>query len=150
MNFEAFLCNNSIKGKDFKGRNLQDIWNYSDNEIEKKHDFIQMIFPLNQPSNSVFHGIYLDDSKVIEDLQKNPIVNSNMLKSANWFLSFLERTNHWKQPNNHNHLRITRVIQSLRLLVSDKEADAFYNSVMALLSENNQINTLTLQYWEKA
>ena len=73
-----------------------------------------------------------------------------MLKSASWFLSVLERTNHWKQPNNHNHLRITRVIQSLRLLVSDKEADAFYNSVMALLSENNQINALSLQYWEKA
>ena len=150
MNFEAFLCNNSIKGKDFKGRNLQDIWNYSDDEIEKKHDFIQMIFPLNQPSNSVFHGIYLDDNNVIENLQKNPIVNSNMLKSASWFLSFLERTNHWKQPNNQNHLRITRVIQSLRLLVSDKEADAFYNSVMALLSEDNQINALSLQYWKKA
>ena len=91
MNFEAFLSNNSIKGKDFKGRNLQDIWNYSDDEIEKKHDFIQMIFPLNQPSNSVFHGIYLDDNNVIEDLQKNPIVYSNMLKSASWF--YLFRTN---------------------------------------------------------
>lgn len=150
MNFESFLSNDSNQGVDFKGRTLQDIWSYSDDEIEKKHDFIQMIFPLNQPSNSVFHGIYLDDSRVIEDLQKNPIVNSNMLKSASWYLSFLERTNHWKQPNNHNHLRITRVIQSLRLLVSDKEADAFYNSVMVLLSENNQINALSLQYWKKS
>ena len=150
MNFESFLSNDSNQGVDFKGRTLQDIWSYSDDEIEKKHDFIQMIFPLNQPSNSVFHGIYLDDNNVIEDLQKNPIVNSNMLKSASWFLSFLERTNHWKQPNNHNHLRITRVIQSLRLLVSDREADAFYNSVMALLSENNQINALSLECWEKA
>ena len=150
MNFEYFLSNDSNQGVDFKGRTLQDIWSYSDDEIEKKHDFIQMIFPLNQPSNSVFHGIYLEDSKVIENLRKNPIVQSNVIKSANWFLSFLERTNHWKVPNNHNHLRITRIIQSLRLLVSDKEADVFYNSIMAMLSENNQINATSLQYWKKA
>jgi len=150
MNFESFLSNDSNPGVDFKGRTLQNIWSYSDNEIEDKHDFIQMIFPLNQPSNSVFHGIYLEDSKVIENLRKNPIVQSNVIKSANWFLSFLERTNHWKVPNNHNHLRITRIIQSLRLLVSDKEADVFYNSIMAMLSENNQINATSLQYWKKA
>ena len=150
MNFESFLINDSNQGMDFKGRTLQDIWNYSDKEIEDQHDFIQMIFPLDQPSNAVFHGIYLDDREVIENLRKNPTVQLNMIKSANWFLSFLERTNHWKAPNDHNHLRITRIIQSLRLLVSDKEADAFYISVMAMLADNNQINATSLQYWKKA
>ncbi len=43
MNFESFLSNDSNQGVDFKGRTLQDIWSYSDDEIEKKHDFIQMI-----------------------------------------------------------------------------------------------------------
>ena len=150
MNFESFLSNDSNPGVDFKGRTLQDIWNFSYNEIENQHDFIQMIFPLDQPSNVVFHGIYLDDREVIDNLRKNPSVQSNMMKSANWFLSFLKRTNHWKVPNNHNHLRITRIIQSLRLLVSDKEADAFYVSVMAMLADNNQINAISLQYWKKA
>ena len=150
MNFESFLSNDYNPGVDFKGRTLQDVWNFSDNEIEDQHDFIQMIFPLDQPSNVVFHGIYLDDREVIENLRKNPSVQSNMMKSANWFLSFLNRTNHWKVPNNHNHLRITRIIQSLRLLVSDKEADAFYVSVMAMLADNNHINATSLQYWKKA
>jgi len=150
MNFEKFLSNDSNPGVDFKGRTLQDIWNFSYNEIENQHDFIQMIFPLDQPSNAVFHGIYLDDREVIENLRKNPSVQSNMMKSANWFLSFLNRTNHWKASNDHNHLRITRIIQSLRLLVSDKEADAFYVSVMAMLADNNHINAISLQYWKKA
>ena len=150
MNFESFLSNDSNRGVDFKERTLQEIWNYSDKEIENQHDFIQMIFPLDQPSNAVFHGIFLDDSEVIENLRTNPTVQSNMIKSANWFLSFLERTNHWKARTNHNHLRITRIIQSLRLLVSDKEADAFYISVMAMLADNNQINAISLQYWKKA
>ena len=150
MNFESFLSNDSVYGKDFKERTLQDIWSYSDREIENQHDFIQMIFPLDQPSNAVFHGIYLDDREVIDNLRTNSTVQSNMIKSANWFLSFLERTNHWKAPNDHNHLRITRIIKSLRLLVSDKEADTFYISVMAMLADNNQINATSLQYWKKA
>tara|TARA_X000000368_G_scaffold414717_1_gene405074 strand:- start:551 stop:760 length:210 start_codon:yes stop_codon:yes gene_type:complete len=51
MNFESFLSNDSNPGVDFKGRTLQNIWSYSDNEIEDKHDFIQIIFPLNQQNN---------------------------------------------------------------------------------------------------
>ena len=44
MIYEEFL---TLKGKDFKGRTLDDIWSYSDKEIEENHDFIQIIFPLN-------------------------------------------------------------------------------------------------------
>ena len=35
-------------------------------------------------------------------------------------------------------------------LSPDKEADAFYVSVMAMLADNNQINVTSLQYWKKA
>ena len=42
MDFEKFLTN---QGSDFKGRTLDEIWSYSDNEIEGIHDFIQIVFP---------------------------------------------------------------------------------------------------------
>ena len=32
--------------KDFQGRLIKDIWDYSDQEIENIHDFIQVLFPL--------------------------------------------------------------------------------------------------------
>ena len=53
MNFHNFLLG---KDSDFKNRMIQDIWNYSDNEIEINHDFIQILFPLNKKSQSSFHG----------------------------------------------------------------------------------------------
>ena len=45
MNFEKFLL---AKEPDFKGRAIQDIWNFSDEQIEHTHDFIQLLFPNNQ------------------------------------------------------------------------------------------------------
>ena len=59
INFVDFLTN---KKADFSGRFLQDIWNYSDIEIEHTHDFIQILFPLNEESSAVFNGVFLEMS----------------------------------------------------------------------------------------
>ena len=45
FNFKNFLLG---KEADFKGRTIQEIWNFSDIQIEENHDFIQLIFPLNK------------------------------------------------------------------------------------------------------
>ena len=39
MNLYKFLKNEE---KDFKGRFLSDIWDFTDDEIEDNHDFIQL------------------------------------------------------------------------------------------------------------
>jgi hypothetical protein len=39
--------------------------------------------------------------------------------------AFYAATTAWLLPHDHNHLRITRIIRSLRLLRGDDEADAF-------------------------
>ena len=57
---------------------------------------------------------------------------------------------YWNDRHDHNQLRITRVIESLRLLVSDKEADNFYNNVLGLINDNNQVNMRTLNFWKNA
>ena len=51
MNYERFL---TAQEGDFKGRTLEDIWSFSDAEIEYIHDFIQIIFPLDKPSQAAF------------------------------------------------------------------------------------------------
>ena len=66
MIFEDFL---TLKGKDFKGRSLEDIWSFSDEEIENYHDFIQVVFPLNKASQAVFHGYYLDSTEQCNRLE---------------------------------------------------------------------------------
>ena len=147
MNFEKFLTH---RGKDFKERTLQDIWSYSDKEIERRHDFIQVIFPLNKPSQAVSHGYYLDSKELVNQIKTNKEAVTNISKSSQWFFSFLERNMYWNTRHDHNQLRITRVIECLRLLVSDEEADNFYNNVLELIEYNNQVNTRTLNFWSNA
>ncbi len=149
MNIESFLTNSE---PDFKNRFLHDIWNYSDEEIEHNHDFIQLLFPLNEESSAVSNGIYLDSIEAILSIKANKLAKKNIIKSSRWFLSFLERNSHWKKRHDHNYLRITRIIKSLRLLVSDREANKFYKLFMSLLDESLKlkINSITLSYWENA
>ena len=147
MNFENFLTNAE---PDFKNRFLNDIWNFSDEDIEHTHDFIQLLFPLNKKSESVFHGYYLNTESSIINIKSNDLAKSNIVKSSKWFLSFLERNSHWRRRHDHNYLRITRIIKSLRLLVSDDEADTFYQLMLNILTEEDRlkINSETLEFWK--
>ena len=146
MNFKNFLL---AKEPDFKGRMIQDIWNYSDEEIEGIHDFIQILFPLNKKSQSVFHGYYLETDDLVQSLKDDEQVKENILKSSEWFLSFLKRHDYWKKGYNHNQLRITRVIECLRLIVGDKEANSFYERIIGMC-EGHRLNPNSIKYWNNA
>ena len=147
MDFEKFLTN---QGLDFKGRTLDEIWSYSDNEIESTHDFIQIVFPTNKPSQATFNKLYLDNEKLIENLKNNSAVTKNLKKSASWYLSFLDRNDAWQTGYDHNQLRITRVIESLRLLVSDEAADEFFKAILILVKDPAILNPTTMKFWEEA
>ncbi|MQG38784.1 MAG: hypothetical protein FI718_02195 [SAR202 cluster bacterium] len=146
MDFEKFL---NLEGGDFRGRTLKEIWRYTDIQIEQIHDFIQVVFPLNKPSNSNPHTYYLNDDTTIERIQTNETIKQNIIKSSKWFLSFLKRNESWKKQYNHNHLRITRIIECLRLLVSDEEANKFHKSTLKLLGDK-KINKITVEFWGNA
>ena len=148
MDFLNFLLK---EGKDFKGRTLESIWSFSDEDIERTHDFIQILFPLNKPSESAFHGYYLDSEDLIEQIRSNSIARENILKSSNWYLSFLTRNVWlWNRNYDHNQLRITRVIECLRLLISEDEADKFYDDVLKIIKDNNKVNQTSLNFWKNA
>ena len=148
MDFLTFL---SKEGKDFKGRTLESIWSFSDEDIERTHDFIQILFPLNKQSESAFHGYYLDSEDLIEQIRSNSIARENILKSSNWYLSFLTRNVWlWNRNYDHNQLRITRVIECLRLLISEDEADKFYDDVLKIIKDNNKVNQTSLNFWKNA
>ena len=146
MNFKNFLL---AKEPDFKGRMIQDIWNYSDEEIESIHDFIQILFPLNKKSQSVFHGYYLETDDLVQSLKDDEQVKENILKSSEWFLSFLKRHDYWKRGYNHNQLRISRIIECLRLIVGDKEANSFYELIIGMC-EGHRLNPNSIKYWKNA
>jgi hypothetical protein len=147
MDFENFLTQQEA---DTKGRTLQDIWNFTDTEIERTHDFIQIIFPLDEPSGVAPQLGYLESDSTVAAIKANDLAKANIIISSRWFLSFLKMNEQWKKPYDHNHSRITRIIRCLRLLVSDEVADEFRRNMLDCLGSSHVISKRTLKFWDTA
>ncbi len=135
-------------GPDHQGRYLRDIWNFDDKAIEQTHDFIQWMFPLTEKSMSVpgVPTLYAED---VEAIRASEFARANLEKSALWYLGFLQRNDHWITAYDHNHLRITRVIKSLRLLVSKETAKGFLNSVFDIVGDRvNVVRQDAIGFWK--
>ena len=146
MDILEFLCG---RQSDLMGRNLSDIWSYDDKQIEETHDFIQFLFPLNEPSKSSFHGFYLTEDDVCKIIESSE-AKTNIIKSSEWFIGFLDRNRIWLDGYNHNQLRITRVIKCLRLLVGDEAADHWRERVIAFVGDTSGIPDECLNFWMSA
>jgi hypothetical protein len=135
---------------DDKGRFIHQIWNFSDNEIERTHDFIQKLFPLNEPSQYNLSKYYIDDPKLIEKLRMDPQIIENIIASMDFMLGFFSRNNQWQYHHNHNQLRITRIIKSLLLLVSRNEAKSFYQNILSYINSDSSIPPIAHDHWRLA
>ncbi len=141
-----------LEGKtpDHRGRMLSMLWKQTDDDAENTHDYIQWMFPLDEPSQTVSGAPVLNDFD-IDEVRENQLAIGNLEESARWFLGFLERSDHWVTEYDHNHLRITRVIKSLRLLASDEAADEFRDKVIALAGNNlDSVDEEARDFWNSA
>ena len=138
-----------LEGKtpDHRGRILAMLLQQTDHQAETNHDYIQWLFPLDEPSRSV-NGAPVLTELDIDEIRQSSLAQANLGESARWFLGFLQRNNHWITKYNHNHLRITRVIRSLRLLASDEVADEFRDKVLAVVGDNlNLVDQKARGFW---
>lgn len=60
--------------------------------------------------------------------------------------NFAQRAAVWLTPSNHNFLRLTRILSSLRLAGLQTYAEA----LMQALAQINGVDSATLQYWYSA
>jgi len=138
------------EGTDGSGRTVFDVLAMSDAALERTHDFIQWLFPLPEPSGAVPDAPVLgpDDIQAIRDSEVAPIALAGAMERM---AAFYRSTHDWLMPNDHNHLRITRIIRSLRLLAGDAEADAFRAAILARVEATRApISLRSLGYWETA
>lgn len=135
-------------GQDCAGRSFEDVLAFDDVEIERRHDFIQWLFPLPEPSRAV-PGSPVLTAVDIAALRASQTAAGRLAAAATRMLDFYRANRRWRQSYDHNHLRITRIVTSLRLLAGDAAADAFK---AAILSEAGRadINTDTLEFWRRA
>lgn len=160
-------------GPDDRGRFLHEIQNWPDEDLEITHDYIQWLFPLRERSAFNLRAPILD-AKTIAAFRANPKLRTNFKASFIRILtfygftlledppvrvipasSFPERAENWLTPGNHNYLRITRILKSLRLLGLEQEALAFFRCLSALYHRESAggfspISHENFEYWRDA
>jgi len=70
-----------------------------------------------------------------------------IVRSNNWKQAF----RNWAKRMDHNHLRITRILRSLRILGLQKECDAFFAALQRVYNDPQiNIGERSLEFWERA
>jgi hypothetical protein len=137
-------------GTDSRGRHLDQILDEDNRFWENTHDFIQWLFPLNEESRAVKNSPVLIDEEIAM-IRSSERAQEGIRSATTRYQSFLLNTTPWKNAHNHNHLRITRVIKSLRLLMTDEAADAFKYWVAGQLGDRiDSINPESKRFWRLA
>ncbi len=137
-------------GSDHRGRTLSDIWKFSDEEIASTHDFIQWVFPLDTESGAQPGAPVLSMAEIALIHQSTP-ATMNLERSTDWFLEFLARSSDWLAPYDHNHLRITRMIHSNRLLIGALTAESARERVLQLhVQRGGRADPRAIGFWLRA
>jgi hypothetical protein len=160
----------SANGVDHCGRTLQQILRWDDDALERKHDFIQWLFPLPEPSGANIFAPLLNFEEM-RNFRGSPEVQAKVLEALRRMLTFYGfemrevenalavtratdyrvRSQNWITPSNHNFLRLTRILKSLRLLGLPKHAEALFQSLEEVFRENRAvIGSQTFEYWRHA
>ena len=156
--------------RDDRGRLLDEILQLDDDRLEYIHDFIQWLFPLPERSGANASAPRLDDA-AIAAFRARPELRAALRRSLDRMLAFYgfewshgaivksssyeERCTNWLRAENHNHLRLTRILHSLYLLGEAHAAQAFFDALAAVYEEErrsnrNRISERTFDFWTRA
>lgn len=155
----------SISGYDF-----EQILNFTDFQLETKHDFIQSLFPLQEPGVA---KAYLLTNKDIKEFKTKPHLQQKVIKALTRMINFygydvnfvkgeikrvlpINRIEHGTMiglMSTHNYLRITRIIKFLNKIDMKYYALIFMKGVCEDLKKYPHFASLaksSLPYWKKA
>lgn len=137
-------------GADARGRTLADVLAFDDAALEWTHDFVQWLFPLTEPSGAVADAPVLTAGEVAA-IRGSADAQGGLAAATRRMAEFYAATGDWLAPHDHNHLRITRIIRSLRLLRDDATADAFRAAILARVEATRApISARSRDYWMAA
>lgn len=137
------------QGTDSEGRTLLELQEFSFDQKEDFHNYIQWMFPTNEKSNFNSDAPLLT-AQEYKTLSENPLIIKNLKISFGKILEFygLEydllslrvketslfslRSQNWFGEGNHNHMRISRILKCLNLFGLHDEMNAFYAYLQTL------------------
>jgi len=148
------------------GFRMEDFFQWNDETLEAKHDYIQWVFP-NQKRSAYNQTAPALDPKTAEELRSSKAAmqqidnafqrmltfygfalqkNGTVVRAAN----FAEKSG-WITVNNHNYLRITRIMIFLREVGLDDRAKEFFCALNAIYDDNPApIGPHTFRIWSEA
>ncbi len=137
-------------GVDNNGRTFAEVLQQNDEWLEVEHDYIQWLFPLLEESQNVHDAPVLNMAEV-ELIKADPIALANQTLALKRMIRFYLENYHWLTVMDHNHLRITRILKSTRLLHSLEVAEEFYNLMMERVREaGDPVEPRNIAYWSDA
>ena len=148
---------------DSEGRTLAQIWDFSDEEMEDYHDFIQWLFPLREPSQYNPHAPLLTEEDVTT-FRTDATLRDHLLRSLDRFLEFvgLERREDRIDPSPGSEQKRGRLDESqsqlaadyprpalLRMLGLEEQGRQLFSSLEDLNQRGEaRLSPSTLAYWK--
>lgn len=157
-------------GTDHRGRTIAAVQCFSHAELESHHDFIQWLFPLPEPSPVNPEAPVLMEADAVA-VQGDPELRAAVERSFAVTLDFygfvlrgdqaklkVDRAPHWRNasanwltPRNHNFLRLTRIMRSMRLLGFPSHAEALGAALEEVYTDAPEVvGRTTIGYWRDA
>ena len=87
----------------------------------------------------------------IAAIRADPRAQATLARAADRMLAFYRDTRFWLVAFDHNHLRITRILQSLSLLLGSPAARSVHDAILRLHEAGGApVNPTSLRYWREA
>ena len=145
----AFL---SGKGTDHLGRTVNDYLKFTHEEWEACHNHVQWAFPTHIPSK------YNPECPVLDLVKMQQMDDDTFAKCFenldalyNSFYKHIILYNHWMRTNDHNHLRISRILICLGLFGVVELRNNLFDLLLGLVAENPfMVTSDTLKFWHEA
>lgn len=147
--------------KDPAGRYLIDMQCFSKQNLEEVHDYIQWMFPNKEPSRFNPNAPLLTDDD-IEVFRRSPNLLQKVSYSLDVMMIFYKiypgleyrkpgEIPAWVTPNNHNFMRITRILNCLAAFKMHDQMIEFWTELLLIYNDYSEIiGETTLGFWIEA
>ena len=161
----------STASPDARNRSLATILSWPDSRLESSHDYIQTVFPLPEESMFSFAPIVTPEVRsaflaqaelrgslrgVLErmlsfyGLQFSSDEAGNGKEIVTRGPNYATNSRNWVTRFDHNHLRMTRILRSLRVLGLGDEAKALHDFLSTDEKVAGSVSPRSQMYWRRA
>lgn len=156
-------------GPDAAGRTLAETLAWNDERLETVHDYIQWVFPTRQPSGVNPLAPLVSDDTVrafardagLRERLRRAFDRMLLLYGLRWSEERVEidrerfpaRARVWLHAGNHNHLRLTRIMDSVATLGLRAEARALQKCLLEDVCNaagEGRVSARTIDFWRRA